>query len=312
MFNPAISVVLVSDYAAGNKNSWDQLRTCLAACASQDFQEPVEFILCEWIGFKESMPPDIQSILPALRCIFTEEQTSYELKNAGVAEAKAPIVAVLDVDCIPSQDWLSAIATAFKKYPDAAVVSGRSFYPPSLSRLDRILALLTRSVDEAGADGKTKHISTNNAAYRRDVYLRHPHTLKAGIWGSRLQSEAILRDGGKFYFEPKMQVVHDYEGWSMEWDIRKNIGRSLVVTRRIDPLQPYAWVVRLGYASIPIFVFGQTLMTWQRCLLYHQHYGVSWAELPLAFLLTFLTHLMEVPGIIAGFQDNDQGITKYR
>jgi hypothetical protein len=35
----------------------------------------------------------------------------------------------------------------------------------------------------------------------------------------------------------------------------------MVATRLVDPLLPYGWVVRFGYASIPVFVFGQTLLT---------------------------------------------------
>ena len=311
MSDPVISVLIVSDYEGGATKSWDDFRKCLAALARQDFDGPVEFLLCESEGFRDAIPADLQKLLPSLQFVFDRGTTSYELKNAGVQRARAPLVAILDADCVPVPGWVRGAVEAFRRHPDAAAISGRSRYHGG-SRLDRILALLIRSVDDEGTAGETHQISTNNVVCRRDVHLQYPLSLAAGPWGSRLQTEAIQRAGYKLYFEPRMEVVHDYTGWSMERDIRRSIGRSLVATRLVDPLQPYGWVVRLRYGSIPIFVLGQTLLTARRCVLRHRHYGVRWYELPAALALAFVTHAMEVPGMIRAFRGESVGATKYR
>lgn len=238
-------------------------------------------------------------------------RTAYELKNAGVRRARAPIVAVIDADCVPMAGWLRAALEGFRAHPDAAAVSGRTVYRGRIA-LERILSLITRSLPTDGEAAATQRIAANNVAYAREVYLRHPLTLEAGTWSSRLQNEAILRSGGRLYFEPRMEVVHDHAGWSMEWDIRRNLGRSLVTTRQVDPLQPYAWVLKFGYAAVPIFVLGQTLLTARRCCLWHRYYGVRWYEIPVALVLALATHLMEVPGIIQALRGQAVGATQFR
>jgi hypothetical protein len=311
MSSPVISVIIVSDYAAGEEKSWDDFRQCLDGLARQDFAEPAEFLLCEWEGFRDAVPADLAPRLPSLQLVFESGRTAYELKNAGVRRAVAPIVAIVDADCVPMAGWLRAALEAFRAHPDAAAVSGRTVYR-GRSRLERILALITRSLPTDGEAAETQRIAANNVAYSRQVYLRHPLSLEAGTWGSRLQNEAILRSGGKLYFEPRMQVAHDHTGWSMEWDIRRSIGRSLVTTRQVDPLQPYAWALRLGYAAVPIFVLGQTLLTARRCWLWHRYYGVRLYELPAALVLALMTHMMEVPGIVQALRGQPVGTTQFR
>jgi hypothetical protein len=60
---------------------------------------------------------------------------------------------------------------AFRRHPEPPR-SRASRYEP-VRRLDRIMALLIRSVDE-GTNGETDRNSTNNAAWRRDVHLQYP------------------------------------------------------------------------------------------------------------------------------------------
>lgn len=229
MSSPVISVVIVSDYAAGEEKSWDDFRQCLDGLARQDFAEPAEFLLCEWEGFRNAVPPDLAPRLPSVQLVFEPGRTAYELKNAGVRRARAPIVAVVDADCVPMAGWLRAALEAFRAHPDVAAVSGRTMYR-GRSRLERILALITRSLPTDGEAAGTQRIAANNVAYSRQVYLQHPLSLEAGTWGSRLQNEAILRSGGKLYFEPRMQVAHDHTGWSMELSVAV-LGRQFARVR---------------------------------------------------------------------------------
>jgi hypothetical protein len=94
-----------------------------------------------------------------------------------------------------------------------------------------------------------------------------------------MQSEAILRGGGHLLFEPRMRVIHDFEGWAMERDIRRNIGYGTIITRLRDRAMPYAWLARPGPLSIPLFALAKTLDNWWDCLRCGLHYGVRWHEL---------------------------------
>jgi len=45
---PVVSVVVSVDFAAGDSETWDQLRSVLKALAEQDFAEPAEVLFVEF------------------------------------------------------------------------------------------------------------------------------------------------------------------------------------------------------------------------------------------------------------------------
>ena len=91
------------------------------------------------------------------------------------------------------------------------------------------------------------------------MFLAHPFPAGLGPFAGRMQSESIRRAGGQLLFEPRMRVVHDFEGWPMEVDIRRNCGYGTVIARLHDRALPFACLTHLGVFSIPIFVVGKQL-----------------------------------------------------
>lgn len=308
---PEVSIVVVADYAAGGAKATDDMRGTLAALAQQDFEGPVEFLLCEDATLDKDIPAEFTRILPTLRVVLAEASSSYELKNAGVQAASADVIAILDADCVPEPDWLSNLMTAMRANPGAAVISGRTVYA-GRGLGERVLALLSRSYLDPGKAGVTRFIANNNAAWRRSVYLAHPMPVGLGPFASRIQSESVLRAGGQLLFEPTMRVVHDFEGWPMEVDIRRNIGYGTVVTRLRDRSLPYAWLAQIGVASIPAFAVGKTLNSWWDCLRCAPAYGVRWHEVPLALMCSVIVHAMEIPGMWQAFRGKTIAETTYR
>ena len=309
--NPVVSVVIVSDYAGGETKARDGLRATLAALARQDFEGPTEFLLSESADIAQQVPSDLMAALPSLKVVLSSASSSYALKNDGVGAASADVVAILDADCTPGPDWLRHLMDTMRDHPNAVAVSGRTVYAGG-SLTERVLALLSRSYLDPGRTGKTRFISNNNAGFRRSVFLTHPLPTDAGPFASRLQSEAILRSGGRLLFEPRMRVVHDFAGWAMEGDIRRNIGYGTITTRLRDRALPYAWLARFGPASIPLFAVAKTLDSWWDCVRCGRQYGVRWYELPVAFCLAIVVHVMEIPGMIIAFQRREITETAYR
>jgi hypothetical protein len=308
---PDVSVVIVSDYAGGERKSWDDLQVTLAALARQDFAGRAEFLLVESIRAASSMPASLAGLLPGLSVILVETEGSYALKNAGVRQASADVVGIIDADCAPHPGWVSALVRAFERHPDAAAVSGRTTYA-GRTLLERVLGLLNRSFLDPGRAGPTRFIGNNNAGYRRAAFMAHPLPTDAGPFASRMQSEAIRRSGGRLYFEPAMSVIHDFEGWSMECDIRRNIGYSTIDTRLRDPSLPYAWLTRLGVLSIPVFAVGKTLDNWGDVIRCGRHYGVRGYEVGVALVMAIVVHAMEVPAMFRAFGRRPVGQTAYR
>ena len=179
-------------------------------------------------------------------------------------------------------------------------------------RRGKIDALDDIELGDPGHSGPTRFFCNNNGGMRREVWLRHPLPVVGGPYASRLQTEAIWRAGGRFRFEPRMRLVHDYEGWGMERDIRSHHGFSTVIIRRMDGAIPHAWLVRLGYAGIPLIVAATTFDSWRDCVRCAHHYRVRWYELPVAMALSVVLHLMEIPGMIRAFRGQPITRTRYR
>jgi len=308
---PDVSVVIVSDYAGGKTKSWDDLRAALAALSRQDYRGSVEYLLLESAQFKYSVPADIAEILPHLQIVFSNGTSSYQLKNHGAQLASAEIVAFLDADCTPSRHWLAALAETMRKNPQAVAVSGKTVYP-GRTLLERILALTGRTYLNRSKTDKTWSISNNNAAIRKNILKRFPLSEEAGPFGAKLHAHRIIKDGNCVLYEPRMEVVHDIEGWAMERDVRRNVGYATITMRRVEPSLPLAWVANLSYLSIPLFFIGRVLLTWWLCLRFFSDYRVAWYELPLALTAAVAIHIMEIPGMVCAIRGQPIQDTAYR
>lgn len=306
-----LSVIVVSDYAAGAEKSWEDLRRALRAWVDQEGVPAEEFMLVESSRFKGQIPSDVLAMVPNMTVLYIDAESSYELKNRAVEAATGDWLAIVDADCIPQRSWLRVLRAAIAEHPDLAAVSAKTIYP-GRSRMERVLGLLSRSYLDPGRRGPTRFISGNAACFRREVYRRHPLPVGFGAFSSRIQSEAFLRDHATLLFDPDLVVVHDFEGWPMERDIRRNHGYSTVITRLCDDRLPYAGLVRAGVIAIPLIVAGKILDSVRDCLRCFRHYNVKWYELPLALALTVVTHVLEIPGMRAAYRNQTLEATAYR
>jgi hypothetical protein len=141
-----------------------------------------------------------------------------------------------------------------RQRPDAVAISGRTTYP-GRSTLERPLGLLSRCYVDRGTAGPVRLLSTNNMIVRRSVFCSDPLPDDAGPFAYRLLTEHLFRQGGKFYFEPKMRAVHDFEGWPMERDLRRQVGWTSIRIRQLDENIPGTKVVRatrFGRGAAPV------------------------------------------------------------
>lgn len=297
----AFSVVIVSDYASGVSVPSDGLRRMLSALAAEDRGEAVAFIYVKTSAQADDLPDDLSAILPRLRVVTDAALSSYGRRNAGVRAASTPWVAMLDADCQPCSGWLRKVALTIRANPTAAVISGRTRYPGSRI-LERILALLSRSYVDRGAAGPTAFIAAHQCVFQREKYLRFPLPTDAGVYAARVQSDAMRRHNELLWFDPALECTHDFEGWSMERDIRRNTGHCTVLVRRYDRTIDYSWLVRLGPIAIPAIVAGKIWLTWLDCLRCASHYGVSRLQLPLALAVAVWVHLLEIGGMWTAFR----------
>ena len=89
----------------------------MTALARQNFHGSTEIILSECERFQDEVPADLCEIVPDLRTVYSIDNGSYSLKNAGVQAAAGDLIAILDADCVPAPDWISRLVDAFRRNP---------------------------------------------------------------------------------------------------------------------------------------------------------------------------------------------------
>lgn len=302
---------MVSDYAAGEEKSWEDLRRALQAWLDQEGTPAEEFLLVESLRFKGRIPIDVLGMSPSMRVLYLDAESSYELKNLAVEAATGDWVVLVDADCIPKHSFMQRLRGAIVAHPDVAAISAKTLYP-GRSRMERVLGLLSRSYLDPGFRGPTRFISGNAACFRREIFRRHPLPVGLGAFASRIQSEAFLRNDATLWYDPQLVVVHDFEGWAMERDIRRNYGYSTVITRLRDDRLSYARLIGAGIFAIPLIVAGKTFDSIWDCLRCFRPYKVKTYELPLALALTVVTNFLEIPGMLAAYRGQSLSATEWR
>jgi cellulose synthase/poly-beta-1,6-N-acetylglucosamine synthase-like glycosyltransferase len=295
MAEPVATVVTVLDHKVGDAASWDKLRVTLRNLAEQDYREPVEFILVETESEERNVPGDLDSILPGLRLVTTEGKSSFELKNAGAQAASSDFVIILDADCRPAPGWWRAVYEHWKANPQAATISGRTFYEGT-SLLSRVFAVIDRAYVDVGEAGITYTISNNNGGFKRQVLLDHPFSNEVGPFGSEPHSDRIKAAGLELRFEPKMIAYHAFTGWDMVREERRHIGFSMTRYRQLHPEARNGWMVKYPLLWMVYLVLASTWSDVKRSLKFAAKYGVKWFQIPVIWFCSFRAHLMALTG----------------
>ncbi len=150
---PAVSVIVPA------RNASATLPRTLAALAATDFNQTVECIVVDDASTDDTaqIAEDAGAVLVRL----PEQSGPGAARNAGIAAARADLLAFTDADCEPSPGWLPALVAALG---DADLVQGPVTPDPALSvgPFDRTLHLA----------GPSPRYETANLAVRRSIAER--------------------------------------------------------------------------------------------------------------------------------------------
>ena len=297
----------VSDHKTGDAQSWEALRNTYRHLAQQECSHEVEYMLVETEGAAhKAIPDDIEGLLPGLRIVTTPGTSSFDLKNAGAQAAKAAFIIILDADCRPARGWLQAVTDHHLAHPDAAVISGRTFYEGE-GMLPKIFAIIDRTYVDAGKAGPTWAISNNNGGFTRDTLLAHPFKNEVGPFGSEPHSDRIKASGALLHFEPGMVAYHAFTGWDMVREERRHIGYSLTRYRQLHPEAGNGWMVKYPPLWISYLIAASIASDVRRSFRHWSDYGLKWFQVPAVWICSLRTHLLEIPGIRLAYSGESIG-----
>jgi glycosyltransferase involved in cell wall biosynthesis len=144
-------------------------------------------------------------------------------RNAGLAQAAAPLIAFIDDDCLPSPSWLEGGVDEFLRDPGVGVVQGKTV--PS----DPQAFTATARHYSVDVPRPSPNFESCNIFYRKlaleEVGGFAQGTCLCGVWCCEdvLTGWLTVEAGWSRRFSEKALVEHDVELRSLDWWIKKSL-----------------------------------------------------------------------------------------
>ncbi len=212
MVSPAVSVVL------STFNRCDTLAPALDALLAQTGDVPYEIIVVDnnSTDATRAVVEERLKTAPHLRYLFEPQQGLPYARNAGLASARAPIVAFTDDDVRVPAEWVSRIARAFDANPDVDMIGGRviPIWPAAMPSWITRRQLGPFALGERGdvpfrvhAGNAAPCLVGANFAFRREVFARigpfDPAYTKSQDREIQLR---LWRSGGQGLYVPEIAI----------------------------------------------------------------------------------------------------------
>lgn len=288
------TVTLIHDHDHGPLA--DAVAPTLAALQRQTARD-FEILLVLDRGVGEGTAAELRRRFPHVRLVRDAAPSYFAEKNAGVAAASGEIVALLDGDCIPDDDWLASLVAPLAAGAD--VVTGKTRYGGDS------LTARTFSVPAFGnvldVEGSANGIMLNNAAIRRELALRHP--LDARIrrnGGCFLLFHQLRAAGARMLFEPRAVVTHELDAGGLGF-VRKHYDRGvdMVTAYRCDDghvLRGTRLFRRLGPIALAGITARRVVSDWTRLVRHRRQLGLPALALPYYAAVVTVTRSIELCG----------------
>lgn len=172
-----------------------------------------------------------------LRYIFEGRQGLSHARNAGIANARAPVIAFTDDDIRAARNWVASIKRAFDEHPEVGYIGGKVLpqwesEPPAWLVNAPQGPLAIRDNGEASFYTNAKNpdcLAGANLAFRREVFdhigvfAPELQRVKDGI-GSMEDHEIqlrIWRDGGQGLYDGRIVVTAEVQAERMKKDYHR-------------------------------------------------------------------------------------------
>jgi glycosyltransferase involved in cell wall biosynthesis len=214
------------------RNGGPTLRECLAGLAGQSIaRDAYEVVVVADSRSSDDTLAIAETAATAagidIRVIIHAEDGAAAARNLGIAAARAPHVAMIDADCVPTRTWLAELLRAAG---DGLGAAGRTVGYESTTDA-------ARYVDLTGGLDPERHLKhprypwaqTCNLVYRRDALeaVGGFDVRFVTYEGCDLHTRLRRSVGGAFAYAPRAVVLHRHRaGWHRYWRQQRAYGRG--------------------------------------------------------------------------------------
>ncbi|MFO0839369.1 MAG: glycosyltransferase [Phycisphaerae bacterium] len=275
MPQPALSVVIASCVGPPFiTRCLESLERCTAALGSQG--RDIEFIIVDRAG--GATASHIAERFPWARLFNRPAGASVpDLRRAGIAEARADYVAIIEEHCVARGDWL---ATILRCLPERYAAIGGPIHDDAYPRIMDWAVYFTEynSYMPPWQRGPLYNVCGANCVYRRDLMNQHLPGCSNGYWEAELNHK-LLAAGEKFLSEPELVVKHTGPfGFTYYLGQRYLFSKAFAGIRRphVSPAFRIAYIF-LAPMIVPLLMFRTASRVWSK----RQHVGKFIAALPI-------------------------------
>jgi glycosyltransferase involved in cell wall biosynthesis len=267
-------------------NAEATIERCLESVIAQRVDFEYEVIVAD--SSSDRTPEIIARRFPSVRLVRLERRAfPGTARNAAIRESRAPLVAMIDADCIADPDLLARMV-ALHESGDYGAVGGSvvNGTPGSPSGLVGYILEFREFIPKAPAR-EVITIPTANICYRREIFDRYGYFDDVRASEDLLFNWRISLAGERILFDPSIRVTHlNKTGWRRVIGYQNVLGRSSALARlRMNPpfeviraypalgwLMPYLIrhpslgllipIVRLGRAVLWLLKYDLKLFAW--------------------------------------------------
>ena len=251
----------------------------------------------------EADAAEIRRRYPSVKVVSSADSNYLAAKNAGAQAATGDIVALLDADCVPADDWLQTLLAPLERDESVAAVGGRTRYGGG-SWAARTFSVPDFAYVLAGEDGVAAGFVINNVAFRREVILAHPFEARIRRdGGCYLLFHQLRAQGLRVLIEPRAIVEHAPDVGGLGF-ARKHFKRGYdgVAVYRLDAdgvLRGTRLLLRIGPVALLPITGRRIAADWLRLVRHRRQLGITPLAVPYFGAVAVVTRFVELAGGLA-------------